>query len=231
MKLSKLALAAFSPELKPVNIHSIRETLRYLRNHHNIIEQMFTRDFDALCEEARDEDELMEEETNQFGEAYISDSWMLAKNIDFIHIRMHRYSSILSLYSILEKTMKSICLAIESESDSKIRCKDLKGEGIKVYYTYLKKVCDFPLDEEMNNEWSNIQTLKDIRNCITHNAGDVSLSDNSDKLIKHFKKVPNVFFIEKHLLNVKEEYITEAVNFVEQFLIYLLEYKKNRSDD
>ena len=226
MKFSKRAFTAFSPELQPVSISSIKETTKYLRKHYQKIEQIFSTELEELCEEARDEDELMEGQTNQFGEAYCSDFWMVAKEIDFIHIRMHRYSTVLSLYAVLEKTLKTFCQGNDEIHQGKIGLKDLKGTGIELYYNYLTKVCDFSFDP-VNDCWSRIQTLRKIRNCIVHSTGDVDLDNNKngkDNFIKLVESEKHVYFIERHLLMVKEEYIIQAIDDVEKFLIYMLDY-------
>ncbi|SFT50538.1 hypothetical protein SAMN04487870_0750 [Pseudoalteromonas sp. DSM 26666] len=231
MKSSKPAFKpsiAFSPELKPVSISSIKETTKYLRKHYQKIEQIFSTEFDELCEEARDEDELMDGEANQFGEYNGSDLWMVAKEIDFIHIRMHRYSTVLSLYAVLDKTLKIFCRGIDDRHKGKIRLKDLKGTGIQLYFNYLTKVCDFSFDP-VNDSWSSIQTLRRIRNSIMHSTGDVDLDDDGkDNFIKHIEREKHVYFIEKHLLMVKEEYIFQAIDDVEKFLTYILDYSNKK---
>ena len=49
---------------------------------------------------------------------------------------------------------------------------DLKNDGIERAKEYLVKVChiNFP---EKSHEWSEIQKLKQIRNCIVHAEGNI----------------------------------------------------------
>jgi hypothetical protein len=117
--------------------------------------------------------ELSEEEKAEYYEWNSEDYFMVSDVFSQISLR----SFVVVLYSYIEDGMNVLCNAeysdrarlakIQGLPDFKIKYKDMKGEGIDRAKTYLEKVIgrDLHSGEQL---WSEIDTLRKIRNAIVH---------------------------------------------------------------
>ncbi len=84
-------------------------------------------------------------------------------------LRVIYYDSlVLSIYSYIEKQMLFVCHKLET--DQVIKVKDIYGNGVFKYRTYLEKVIggDF---SEVQKEWELLMKFNKIRNFLVHDDG------------------------------------------------------------
>ncbi len=137
----------------------------------------------------KDTKDLTEEEIQEYHE-WNSEDYFLVEDV-FRTISM--YSFIVILYSYIENGLNTICNAEysdkaryhrkEGKSPFLIRWNDMKGEGIKRSKLYLEKVIGLNLHAG-EKPWSEIDTLRKIRNAIVHSDGTVSDQITNDLNVK-----------------------------------------------
>jgi hypothetical protein len=86
------------------------------------------------------------------------------------HHNIMKNSVFLQVYFTFEDTLFQYCKVLESVSQSKIKLKDLTGQGIEKYKNYLSKVFNLEYVFSSNN-WSLINCYNQIRNVFVHNGG------------------------------------------------------------
>jgi hypothetical protein len=127
----------------------------------------------------KDTKDLTKEEIEEYYD-WNSEDYFLVEDV-FKNISM--YSFIVIFYSYIESGLNTICNVEYSdiaryhrkqgEPPFLIRCKDMKGEGIKRSKLYLEKVIGLNIHAG-EKPWSEIETLRKIRNAIIHDDGTVS---------------------------------------------------------
>ncbi len=103
-----------------------------------------------------------------------------------------------------------------------VQLEDLRGDGIDRARLYFVKICgiDHP---DSSREWSEIQKLKKIRNCIVHADGDVLDARSPDKIKNIVKNTPGLSLENERYLVIKNKYLESATTWVEDYLQYLHE--------
>lgn len=84
-----------------------------------------------------------------------------------------RNSFLVSCYSYLEERLYYFCEDLRDKHNLPLKVTDLKGnalERVKKYFTKLGKI-DIP------DNWEEILSINDIRNCIVHNEGRIDSGD------------------------------------------------------
>jgi len=109
--------------------------------------------------------------------------------IDAVFKTISLYSFIVTFYSYVENSLNTLCNAEYSDKEQlhkkegkppfNIRYGDMKGEGIQRARLYLEKVIGINLHVG-KKPWSEINTLRKIRNVIVHNEG-YTPSDDIEK--------------------------------------------------
>lgn len=169
-------------------------------------------------------EQLPEGERSEFLDHYYDEHFELA--VDFPTVL--RYSVFTQAYSFLEHTLLNYCNISKEEFALTISQKDLAGNGIEKFQTYLKKVANiqFPDDTEA---WKTIKGYNVIRNCIAHTLGDVTDMNNATKLRSVISEMENIE-INDSKISLGEKFCFKALNNIQDFLHDLEEsYMKRKS--
>jgi len=125
------------------------------------------------------------------------------------------YSVVLTMVSVLEEFFNTLCRAYYIMNKYSISQKDISGQGLERAILYLDKVVGVKNIKNDAN-WEYVKTIRDARNIIVHNGGNVSKSD-----IKKFEKFgiyvddeSNKMFFEYHDLLKMYESIIEFIDRV-----------------
>lgn len=148
---------------------------------------------------ARDTKDLTEEEEKEYFDWNAEDYFLVED--EFTSISM--YSFIVILYSYVERGLNTICNAEysdkarlhkkEGKHPFEIRYKDMKSDGIHRAKIYLEKVIGLNLHSD-KKPWSEIETLRKIRNAIVHVGGKVT------------DQIRNDGNVEQHILHGRLEF-------------------------
>lgn len=142
------------------------------------------------------------------------------RTIQDIFIGTYRKSTLVSIYSFLENTMRSLCEYIYEVNEYPIKLDDLKGDGIQRSKEYLEKMAKIKFDS-INSSWSNLQNLNALRNCIVHTEGDIKNFKRSQKL-KNIVENNDYLSLERDRdIVIEREFIDETINEVEKLIDYL----------
>lgn len=108
--------------------------------------------------------------------------------------QLYYHSLFISLYSFLERKMFQLCRI--SEPNQSLKIKDISGEGVFKFYTYIKKVLKIDLDA-LNTEWTEITKYNKLRNRIVHSPTNTIDKTENDKLIKQLQSIQYLTLNEK----------------------------------
>jgi hypothetical protein len=86
--------------------------------------------------------------------------------------RIVRHSIFVTAYGFLEQTLLALCRHLEREHHHPVALADLKGEGIELARTYLKKVHGITFPDQ-SVEWNRLSWYRKVRNCLVHNDGRI----------------------------------------------------------
>ena len=209
-----------NPELGGVTKCSVKSKSEYLRIYFEKIEGIFEEESDLLLDECKLEYERTKNHSDDSQYDYRAHESL--KDIEFIYLRMHRYSAILTAYSYLESSMVKICGDLQVLRNISIEVSDINGEGIVRCRTYLEKLCGFDFNP-VNSYWARLKTLNRIRNCIMHGNGDAERVRSSTRLIELIDNHDELSFIEDKLVMLSRRYVEESINDVEFFLSCLVD--------
>lgn len=174
------------------------------------VESKFEEDLRSKNEEF---DELVGEARGTEIEANVAD--YLADDYRKIesHFPQHlRYSAIVSIYSLLEDSMNSICRFLTTQRNLPLELNDLNDKGIFRAQKYLTKVCgiDFP---ETSREWNEIRKLNKVRNCIVHTNGNASKIEEMARQTRGIALETG-----RPYLIIEREYIANATDWISSLL-------------
>ena len=145
---------------------------------------------------------------------FLSDTYV---QLEDIYVKIHRRSILVSIYSFLENSLNRLCNQLNSRNKYPIKVEDLKGEGVVRAKIYLEKLVqiDFSI---INTEWSCIQELNKLRNCIVHCEGDISNYRQKKAIENIVKNNKNLSLLFDHEIMVDYEYIDSVLTNTEAFL-------------
>lgn len=92
-----------------------------------------------------------------------------------------RYSYVVLLVSSLETILEGMCDAFGDRNDVRVRLNDLRGDLIDRTKKYLRKIRQYDRDLP-STFWEPIQIVISVRNCVVHQAGNVSRSGREASL-------------------------------------------------
>ena len=142
------------------------------------------------------------------------------RNISDVFIETYRSSTLISVYSFLENSMRSFCDIVHVFNEHPIDLRDLAGDGIersKIYLEKLEKI-DF---NEINGTWANIKNLNLLRNCIVHTEGD-TLNFRNETKIKNIVSGNKYLSLKRDReIVIEREYIDFIINEVEVCIDFL----------
>lgn len=140
--------------------------------------------------------------------------------IESVFRRAFRYSAIVTIHSLLETSMNSMCSFLQKKHGYGPGLQDIKGDGIERSRLYLSKVCgiEFP---DTSHEWQELQKLNQLRNCIVHANGDVSQVLNRARLAGIIKNTKGLKVELERYLVIDTTYLKQAVSWVEDLFLGL----------
>src|SRR3989338_9735691 len=186
-----------NPELGRVSTYSVASKISFLRSHFRKIEELFDLESKGLMEECWLESERTKDHEDDSQVDYRASDAL--REIEFIYLRMHRYSAVLAAYSYLETSLNKICSDLQEANNILLSVTELHGDGINRCKIYLEKLAGIDFSS-INGKWSGLTTLNKIRNCIMHADGDAEKVRGSDKFIKLVENSTDLSFIEKKLV-------------------------------
>lgn len=208
-----------NPELEGVAKHSIESKVSFLHSHFEKIEDIFKEELDCLADECELESERTKDHEDDSQLDYrLSDS---LREIEYIYLRMHRYSAILAAYSFLESSMNILCADFEKKMDISISVSDMSEKGLNRFKLYLKRYASVDF-AEINPQWSNLKTLSKLRNCIMHADGNVEKMQGSSKLIVLINAHSDLSFIEKNQVMLSSEFVYKSIKDIKVALLYFV---------
>ncbi|MGX9290685.1 hypothetical protein ACSLGF_05555 [Bacillus sp. A015] len=148
---------------------------------------------------------------------YLNDNLDNFYNLQVAYPNLLRQSLLVSIISFLEVELISL-FRLENET-----LVSLQGNILQKISKYAKaEHGSFP---NSKSYWNYIQNVYELRNCIVHNSGFISMSKNPkrlSKIIERFKHVKGATTI-----NIEKDFLFEFINEVKKFLLDLrLEYTK-----
>ncbi|PLK49422.1 hypothetical protein [Uliginosibacterium sp. TH139] len=211
-----------NPELERVRAYSVQKKISFLRTHFEKIENIFNQELDALSRECVLEMERTQGDDDDGSYDYRASEAM--REIEYVFLRMHRYSAILAIYSYLETSMMVLCKDAKESLEISICVNDLRGEGIFACKKYLELLAGVDFNK-INGTWSNLVVLNKVRNCIVHADGDANKARRDD-LLNIIGSNRGLSFVEKSLIMVSSDFIFDAIDDVENILVYLAETER-----
>lgn len=135
-------------------------------------------------------------------------------------IPMHRFSSIVMLYSTVERELLRLVENLEKvHGPQKLKWKDIRTGGGML--GQISKYCEvffkFRLVDCSN--YNDVTELQKIRDCIVHGLGDVSLSNDKDFLVKLHKKRREFFVTPLDDICIEEECIKQFIQEIWSFFV------------
>lgn len=180
------------------------------------LESRFSHDLKSLEKEY--EKEIRQKGTDAEFENYLTDFYADEfHRINRIFLRAFRYSAIVTIYCLLETSMNSLCNLLKQMKGLSIELDELRGDGIERAKLYLSKICDIKFPEN-SHEWSQIQKLNKIRNCIVHADGDIWRVRSPEKLNNIVKNTRGIILENDQYLVVEKTYLESVITWVEDFL-------------
>ena len=194
--------------------HQSHSTLEKFRRYTQELESKFKSDINLLDKAFVESIEgLNDNEINEVAD-YFSDDYFI---IEDIHIGLYRRSTLVSIYSFLENSLNHLCKHLWHRENYPVKLNDLKGDGVTRAKNYLDKLAKVDF-QSMNSEWSHIQEVNKIRNCIVHCEGNIHIARNTESLEKIINNSKHLS-LQNHLnIKVEHEYIDLTLTKVEVFL-------------
>lgn len=148
--------------------------------------------------------------------------------IDYIKIPCYFYNSaIVSLYSLLETNINSLCGIIQEETNFAIELSDLSGFNIiDKAKRFLSKVANINF-EKINKKWNRITDFQKLRNLIVHNNAQMKNPEKDCNLIRKFGGV-NISGIGNDFYITDISLVYEFLELIEKFIVSILEQIEDR---
>ena len=158
--------------------------------------------------------ELQENHEFQHPDIVDSYAWDLHQN-QYKFPNMHRESLVITIFNFLEAKLNELCDIISQSIESKVRLKDLKGQGITRAFSYLTKVAEFDFTT-MAKEKIYIDKVNLLRNIIVHNAG--YLHDKTEKSLNTFVSK------NEYLSGSPNSSVTLSNGFIHEYINILIDF-------
>jgi len=133
-----------------------------------------------------------------------------------------RYSILVSSCSLLESTLTNICKHLDSSSKFTV---SKEWKDISINHGALNRIKiflnnNFKISIGESTQWSSIKDIYEIRNCITHANGDISLMKDPEKTKTIIKKQAKngVSLSEFNIIQINDKFL----NYSNQLLVYFL---------
>ncbi|MEL7968200.1 hypothetical protein AAG587_17690 [Vreelandella neptunia] len=204
--------------MKSILINACVERLEGFRKYTEELDAKFQSDKRAIVESydlSPDKYGQDEDEYNDIIE-FISDD---IHEIENTFIDTFRKSTLVSLYSFLERQMNLLCKRVEKQNSLPIAVTDLKGEGVVRSKQYLEKMASIDFSSGgMNALWSAISDLNKLRNQIVHEEGYVKRTNPTSRIENIINTTPGLDYAWSSQLKIEMSYIDSTIHTIEQFL-------------
>lgn len=134
----------------------------------------------------------------------------------FEFARSLRYSFVVLLFMVIENTLNQLCELIRNSHHLAIRVTDLRGDAIERYKTYLHRLAAFP-----SVNWSQLEDLAVVRNCLVHTLGHIEQSRDRDRLQRLVAEDKGIVVINdlwrETTLIIKAKYCSYAITIAQEF--------------
>lgn len=195
----------------------IRFETRKYNNYATLIESFLKTKQNELVQTA---EQLPEEEQDEFWDHFCEEHFELAREFPTVL----RYSVFIQVYSFLEHTLLGYCNLAKDEFGLTISHKDITGNGIFKFQTYLKKAANLAFPDN-TEAWKAIKGYNVIRNCIAHTLGEVEDTSNSTKVRRVISDMEHIH-IQDSKITLDEDFCFKVLDNISEFL-----HELNRSYD
>ncbi len=93
-----------------------------------------------------------------------------------------QYSLLLTMVSLLEEAVNTLCRLYHSIYKIEKELKDIKGKGLERATDYIKK--EVKIEGFKSDKWEHITAIRDARNMIVHNGGRIVKEEDFKKFDK-----------------------------------------------
>ena len=129
-----------------------------------------------------------------------------------IFLNIHRTSLFTKIFGFVEYELRKVCNYHYKMNSGNISMSDFKGNSdLEKAKSYLTKICKVDFNK-LNPEWNHLQSVKDLRNILTHNQGEfVQSNDKKSKRIMKLILSKNYLDFESNEIyeNNEEEYYSK----------------------
>jgi len=203
---------------------TISNRINIVKNHFNSSEERHKQDRDQLLNQINQINQEPHEEMKEELELELH-------FFEHFFDRIHRVSTLLITYSLLENLMAKICKE-KSERyqvpESFEEYVNINGYGVPKFKEYLQKhfKADFS-ENKIEKHWSKICTLNKLRNALAHSEGDLDqyrhCSVSACKSLLNTIKSTKGLSLYSSTIIISEQYVNESFVAVEGLLLRLAE--------
>lgn len=139
--------------------------------------------------------------------------------------RVHRVSTLLMLYSLLENLMAKICKNKAEVNGQNVKRRDY---GIIKFKNYLEDYSNLKFsDPDIEKHWAVITKLNSLRNALAHSEGDLEQygyfsPEQTKKLVRIVNDTPGLSLYSNTIM-ISCEYVQRNITAVEGFLLAIQE--------
>ncbi len=135
--------------------------------------------------------------------------------INEVYPEIHRQSLVITIYNVLEFELSRLCGLFSEHLQSKLKLKDIHGNGTERAFTYLRKVVGIDFDD-MQKEICFIKGANKVRNLIVHN-GCMLPEQKSKELDNFVVRNENLEIKDGICLVVHDAFISQLVTMLIKF--------------
>ena len=195
---------------------TIRNRISVIRNHFNYSEKLYL-----------SERQELEVKINQAINDGVREDYEIELHFhEHFFERVHRVSTLLMLYSLLENLMAKIC---KYKAATKNITFHPDKHSIFSFQSYLKKTTDISFSQpEIETQWAIITKLNALRNALVHSEGDLEQyshfsPDKANKLKRIINNASGLSMYSNTIL-ISGDYVERSCSAVEKFLLLIQEY-------
>ncbi|MFC1462963.1 hypothetical protein ACFLQU_05080 [Verrucomicrobiota bacterium] len=188
----------------------LEDKLRAFNEHFWDVERMYARSKKKL------EKAASEEQLDGSPDGALEFYGEMISVIDSTFLRTFRSCMLVSLYSVVENSLRHLCGHLRKKTKAQISLNEINGQGIWRAKVYLEKVCGLKLPAK---GWSDVIKLNRIRNCVVHAEGSIKACDNPTKLKNIIEHDPALSIDHFGNMQIMPEYIEKTLKDIEVFLM------------
>lgn len=145
--------------------------------------------------------------------------------IENVFVGTFRRSTVVSLYSFLEKQMVMLCKRLKKKDNLPISLADLQKSGVEGSRIYLSKIAGLDFQSNgMNGYWVDLMKFNKVRNQIVHEEGYVKRSEAPAELTSLeviIRDTSGLSYGWNNQITVERAFIDSTIDTIEKFLTNL----------